>query len=80
MDRPVHWVVGRQQALARAVAIYSSSRLGADWASLVPSQRDVSIRIAEKAVSEWVSNGVLVSYIDEYREADQGGKPLVKWG
>lgn len=75
----VPWVVVRRLALARAIAIMVAQQSGLDWGKLSSAKRDSLVRDAEKSVIEWVRAGVAVQFAGEYREADQGGSPLVQW-
>lgn len=66
----VPWVVGRQRALARAVAMHVALKLGKDWSRLTHAQRDSAVRDADDLVQGWVRDGVLACFIYDYREQD----------
>lgn len=73
----VPWVVVRRLALARAMAIRSAAARGEDWLRLHPSTREKRVREEEEAILEWIRAGVAVQFSGDYREAKDGGEPLV---
>lgn len=75
----VPWVVVRRLALARAIAIHTANARGVDWMRMSPAARDKAVCDAEAAVVGWVAAGVAIQFAGEYREADDGGDPLVDW-
>jgi hypothetical protein len=75
----VPWVVVRRLALARAMAIREAKLLGQDWMRLPSATRDRMVADAEKAINEWTRAEVAIQFLGEYREAEDGGQPLVDW-
>lgn len=69
----VPWVVGRQRAVARALAIHLASHTGRDWSRLTHAQRDAAVREADGVVRGWARDGVLATFLYEYREREEGG-------
>jgi hypothetical protein len=75
----VPWVVVRRLALARAVAIHTAHARGLDWMRMTQAARDKLVSETETVVREWVRSGVAIQFAGEYREADDGGDPLIPW-
>lgn len=75
----VPWLVVRRLALARAMAIRAAQQRGEDWMRLAPATRERLTRDEEAAINEWTRSGVAIQFLGEYREADDGGIPLVTW-
>lgn len=75
----VPWVVVRRMALARAMAIRAAGQRGLNWWSLSQATRDNLVKQEENAINEWTRLDVVIQFQGDYREADDGGEPLVEW-
>ena len=75
----VPWVVVRRLALARAMAIRAAAARGTDWLRMPAAARERLVRMEEEAINEWTRAGVSIQFAGEYREAADGGAPLVDW-
>lgn len=67
----VPYVSGRRRALARALAIEASRLQDAVWTDLRASERRRLEREADEVIRRWISNGVLVEFLYEYREVER---------
>lgn len=65
----VPYVAGRRGALARALAREAARLQGvANWHALPEAERERLVDEANLVVATWVGEGVLVEFLQEFRE------------
>lgn len=67
----VPYVSGRRKAVSRSVALLAARLQGVVWTELRPAERRRLEREADEVVQGWISNGVLVEFLYEYREVER---------
>lgn len=64
----VVYVTGRRKALARSLAILVAETDGYVWSMFKDGERERRVDEADEVIRQWVTDGILVEFLAEYRE------------